>query len=398
MNHVLIIGAGLGGLTLAQGLHRAGVSVAVYERDRSRVDRLSGYRIHISPTGSAALHESLPQEVYQRFLDTTGVPSTGYSLFTEQLRELITLDSREIGLDPAHPVNSYKSVSRITFREVLLTGLGELVQFDKTLSRYERTPDGRITAFFADGTAASGDVLVGADGVNSPVRAQYLPHLDRIDTGAFAISGKVPLTAENATLLPEQFNVGAVTIMAPHGYSGFAAVHRFRRDVDGQTSTVDTGLSGTQLREVVDRITRRWHPNLRELIHTADADTISVFPFRTSPPLARWQPSTVTLLGDAIHSMPPTAGAGANTALYDANLLRRALLAAERHEVKLVPAIGDYENQMRSHAQRYVDTAMRNLRRALSHNGVGLIMGKTALRMMNHVSPLRRRMAATTIR
>jgi 2-polyprenyl-6-methoxyphenol hydroxylase-like FAD-dependent oxidoreductase len=58
--HVVIIGGGIGGLTLAQGLKRSGVSVAVYERDRAITDRVQGYRVHINPTGSLALHECLP--------------------------------------------------------------------------------------------------------------------------------------------------------------------------------------------------------------------------------------------------------------------------------------------------------------------------------------------------
>lgn len=50
--HVVVIGGGIGGLCLAQGLKQAGVSVAVYERDRDRTDRLAGYRIHINPAAA----------------------------------------------------------------------------------------------------------------------------------------------------------------------------------------------------------------------------------------------------------------------------------------------------------------------------------------------------------
>src|SRR5690242_3064929 len=58
--HVLIIGGGIGGLCLAQGLNKAGVSVAVYERDRALDARLQGYRLNIEPAGSLALHACLP--------------------------------------------------------------------------------------------------------------------------------------------------------------------------------------------------------------------------------------------------------------------------------------------------------------------------------------------------
>src|SRR5881296_1423069 len=85
--HVMIIGGGLGGLCLAQGLHKSGISVAVYERDRTRTDRLQGYRVHINPAGSRALHECLPPDRYDAFVATCGEASDGFSFYTEQLRE-----------------------------------------------------------------------------------------------------------------------------------------------------------------------------------------------------------------------------------------------------------------------------------------------------------------------
>jgi flavin-dependent dehydrogenase len=74
--HVLVIGGGIGGLCLAQGLRQAGVSVAVYERDRTRADWLQGYRIHINPAGSKALHEWLSRiMVICRAVDRVYLPS-----------------------------------------------------------------------------------------------------------------------------------------------------------------------------------------------------------------------------------------------------------------------------------------------------------------------------------
>ena len=56
---VIVIGGGIGGLALTQGLRRRGVDVALYERDRTRTDRLQGYRLHLDPTGDRALRECL---------------------------------------------------------------------------------------------------------------------------------------------------------------------------------------------------------------------------------------------------------------------------------------------------------------------------------------------------
>jgi len=62
--HVVIIGGGIGGLTLAQGLNKSGASVAVCEHDGTSTDRVQGYRVHINPTGSVALHECLPPHLF----------------------------------------------------------------------------------------------------------------------------------------------------------------------------------------------------------------------------------------------------------------------------------------------------------------------------------------------
>jgi salicylate hydroxylase len=81
--HVIVIGGGLGGLCLAQGLHKAGISVAVYERDRTSTDRLQGYRIHIEPQGNRALAACLPADLFKRYLATSGSGGNGFRISTD---------------------------------------------------------------------------------------------------------------------------------------------------------------------------------------------------------------------------------------------------------------------------------------------------------------------------
>ena len=88
---VAIIGGGMGGLCLANGLKKAGISVTVYERDQSPESRPQGYRIHIDPQGSTALHECLPPHLWDLFSSTGGDFSRGFSIVTQQLDELLNL-------------------------------------------------------------------------------------------------------------------------------------------------------------------------------------------------------------------------------------------------------------------------------------------------------------------
>lgn len=72
---VIIIGAGTGGLCLAQGLHSDGVAVEVFERDRSPTDHLQGYRLSINATGSRALKDCLPDALFKKLVESAAKPS-----------------------------------------------------------------------------------------------------------------------------------------------------------------------------------------------------------------------------------------------------------------------------------------------------------------------------------
>ena len=197
--HVLVIGGGIGGLCLAQGLKKAGIRVDVFERDPSPTARLQGFRIHIDPDGSTALHECLPESLWEIFDSTGGDFSRGFTMLNERLEELMKFRQPPATDDL---VARHRSVSRMSLRQILLAGLGDAVHFDKRFERYERAADGRIVAFFEDGSTAEGNVLVAADGVNSRVRQQYLPGNDPIDTGTISLGGKIPLTDGVMAMIP----------------------------------------------------------------------------------------------------------------------------------------------------------------------------------------------------
>ncbi len=425
--HVIIIGAGIGGLCLAQHLKKAHVSVEVYERDQSRTSRLQGYRIHINPSGSRALYESLPPRLYEIFLATCGRSGKGFSFMTEQLQELLFLGVDDMGIVEVNPIDTHKSVSRFTLRQVLLTELEDVVHFNKAFKSYEETADGTFTAFFEDGTSANCDVLIGADGGNSRVRKQFLPHAKRIETDYWAFQGKTVLTDEIRQLLPKRLFDGPASVIAPHGYGMFIAVQEFQHKpgeieeigaaihlhpnllLSDTTDFVGWGFTarkekfknaaaamekvdGTDLKQVVVEMIGGWHPHLQKLIHKADPSTILFTPLQSSLPIEHWQTKQVTLIGDAIHSMTPARGIGANIALRDAALLGRNLVAAHRGERSLKQAIYDYEIEMVKYGFDAVLSSKKALEQSASlEKPLPLAIAKTIFRMLNAIPPLKRR-------
>jgi 2-polyprenyl-6-methoxyphenol hydroxylase-like FAD-dependent oxidoreductase len=361
---VAVAGGGLGGLALAQGLLRAGADVTVYERDASLVTRRQGYRLHLDARAGLALEATLPPESYALFQATCAQPSRRLTVTTERLRVLHEQVAVDRGADPYAPATLSTSVNRQTFREVLAAGLDGRIAFGRELERYEAGAGG-VRLCFAGGQQAEADVLVGADGVGSAVRRQYLPAASPADRGARCIYGKTPLGPDAA--LPPIAKDGFTAVVG--GRIGMAiGVVRFRtppqalgltpaqdylmwalagdRQCFGVPDSELTALDPAGLHALSGGLIRTWHPDLRALHAAADVEETFAIRVRTSPAVPAWPPSRVTLLGDAIHAMSPARGSGANTALQDAALLCR-LLSAGGNDV--VAAIGEYERQMREY-------------------------------------------------
>jgi 2-polyprenyl-6-methoxyphenol hydroxylase-like FAD-dependent oxidoreductase len=154
------------------------------------------------------------------------------------------------------------------------------------------------------------------------------------------------------------------------------------------------GRSGAELTDVVGRAITSWAPELRELVAGSAPDTVNVLRVRSAEPVQPWPTGTVTLLGDAIHNMTPMAGVGANTALRDADLLRRNLIAVRDSTMALTEGVADYERQMLEYGFAAVAQILRNARFAASGNRVARRLARGALRLVDAVPPIKRRMMA----
>jgi 2-polyprenyl-6-methoxyphenol hydroxylase-like FAD-dependent oxidoreductase len=413
IGHVVIIGGGTGGLCLAQALKQNGVRVSVYERAHARTERTQGYLLHINPYGSRVLRNLLPEQNWDAFVSTTGAHGHGFGFLDEQLREQVVIEDAP----ERDPAAAFHSVSRITLHQVLSTGLEDVVHHGKEFERYSRNADGTVTCHFTDGTSTTADVVVGADGARSRVRAQYLPHAERVDTGMRLVAGKYPLTPATRRLLPGRLLDGPNNVLPPGPCGMFISPH----DIDAVTpdgiggnvpelSEVDavlfdntssyvvwafvaadfgdvSELDGEALRAMVADRTMAWHPTLHGMVIGSPAASVTTVPLLSAETtIPRWPTTNVTLLGDAIHSMTPFRGIGANVALRDAELLARNLIEASHGERDVLSAIDDYERHMTVYGFAAVRESLRAAKELVSGNRTPETLARTVRRFFPGVS------------
>lgn len=377
---VLISGAGLGGVCLAQALKKHNIPFKIFERYGQSNVSAQGYRLRITSHGVEALEYSLSTEVFSIFEKSCAdAPKLGVRIKPDGS------STAPFGGPPGGPGGRAYTVDRSVFRDALLTSLEEHVFFEKNLESYTIHED-KVTVLFSDGTTEDGALLVGADGVRSTVRRQYIPDFKGLDTGMRIIFGKTPLTSDFVGKLPESYRDGMSlvtnegddtqpvlmfesilfphakeisTIRMPEPYMYWVLVaHRSRILCSNQNTW---HLSSDEAANLADQLTSTWNSNIRTIFDMSDRSQTSIRSILSAgPEIAPWSPSSrVTLLGDAAHVMPPTGAMGANTALRDAADLARRIVAAGGIQGVNETVIGSYEAGMRDFAKTAIELSWR---------------------------------------
>jgi 2-polyprenyl-6-methoxyphenol hydroxylase-like FAD-dependent oxidoreductase len=380
---VAIAGAGLSGLCLAQYLMRAGVDVHVYERDQSPFVRRQGYRIILDRYGLEALRESLPRPLYRLAL-TTGDEPGGHLRFTDsRLRDAFTITFK----DEPHAT---RQVDRATLRSILQTGLDGRIHYGKVAAGVDGGGPAGLRLRFSDGGAAPATVVVAADGVGSALRAQLMPDADPENTAMAGVYGLSPLRRNGESIIPDALRTSGVLAIADQpGRAFFFTSMRFGESPREAFARVAPGsfaptgydyvMWGLLLRQeevpiavrgdllalgdLAARMSADFHPLIRRLVDTAELDATVLNLFTTGRRPRRWAVPRATMMGDAVHAMPPFGAHGGNTALRDAALLGRRLVEAWESGTPIEEAIAGYQDEMVTYAFRAVDTAAGLMRR-----------------------------------
>jgi 2-polyprenyl-6-methoxyphenol hydroxylase-like FAD-dependent oxidoreductase len=363
---VLIAGGGIAGLTLAHGLLGAGVQCEVFERG-PRAGAPSGYRLTLDADGGDALEACLPAALYERYVSashrTPARPDVAV-VIDSHCRELTSMP--HIG-PPNGGELPHTAIDRLTFRRILSSELDGVLEYEAVVEGFSADDRG-VTVRLRHGRVATGDVLVGADGVGSPVRRQLLPDVAIVPApvGALGLFGRSPLDPDLLLELPEVLSAAFVIARDDRGVMLSLGQCVPRRAGDGVAPAYMmlsggvlpgvvvpapdewTAATAGSMHEAMRAGVEGWHPAIVGLVERIDLATLFSHPFRRLDPTPAWQSSRVTLVGDSVNAMLPTLGKGANMAMRNAGVLRDRLVAASRGELGLVEAIASYEADMRA--------------------------------------------------
>ncbi len=353
---VVIAGGGIGGLAMALTCHQLGIQAVVLESVR-KLQPL-GVGINLQPNAVRELEElGLRDE-----LDQIGVATQAYNMYSKH-GGLIWGEPRGLAAGYKWPQFSvHRGELQMLLYRAAVERLGaEAIRTGSPVVSYEHTKTGVRVSFGRDGNrhTIEGDVLIGADGLNSAVRAQMYPHEgDPIWGGA---------VLRRAVTKAEPFLDGATMVLCGHGRTkmvsypispinpatGEATINWISMnayDLDDRSTAADYAAEANveDFLHLYDGWSFAWHDDIEQLIR--GAERIYEYPMVDRAPLPRWTDRNATLMGDAAHVMYPVGSNGASQAIVDARKLGRAFLD---HGIG-ANALQAYEAEMRPLTEKMI--------------------------------------------
>jgi len=318
---ILIAGAGLGGLAAASSLMKAGHDVEIYEQAPQLSEVGAGIQV------SANAMHVLRGLGLEQAIRAVGVSPGAYVFRLHDTGEVI----QRFPLAEEHErVNGapYTQLHRADFHDILAARAREfkpdVVNLNHTVTGFTEKDDG-VTLHFANGKSATGDILIGADGLKSVVRRQMFGDTKATYTGDAAWRVVIPVER-----LPKDFLEPVMSVFM--GPGGHAVCYYLRAgkllNFVGIVETDDVQEESWTVKMPWEQLKadfKGWHPVIQTVIEKADKDQCFRWSLHNRPPIYNWSSKRVTLLGDSAHPTLPYLAQGAVMAIEDGAVLARAL-------------------------------------------------------------------------
>jgi 2-polyprenyl-6-methoxyphenol hydroxylase-like FAD-dependent oxidoreductase len=338
----LVIGGGIAGPAAAMALRKAGIEATVYEGYTSTADGV-GVTLTIAPNGLDALEIIGAGEAVRAIGQpmTRTVMHDGYG---EKIGEFPGLE----GLPPSLALWR-DELCRVLHETAIAQGIP--IEYGKRLVEVEETPDA-VIARFEDGTTASADILIGADGIRSTVRRLIDPQSPLPETTRLLNFGAAADTAVKADIDSMYF------VFGKRGFFGYWV------QPDGRTAWFANVLHERPLSSAEARQTSQaeWLTRLREiyaddtpgrdiLAHTAAENLVVLGSMENMPKVPHWYRGRMVLVGDSVHAPSSSSGQGASQAVESAIQLARCL----RDLPDPQSAFAAYESLRRERTEKVID-------------------------------------------
>jgi len=318
---ILIAGAGIGGLTAAACLIRAGHDVQIFEQAPQLTEvgagiQMSANAMHVLNhlgLGEAISAMAVRPEAYVFRLHDTGEVISQFALAGEHLK--------------LHRA-PYNQLHRADFQQLLASQVHERIRLNSRVTGFEETP-AEVRVRLASGETVRGDLLIGADGVKSAVRAQIAGAAQPVYTGDAAWRLTIP-TAK----LPRDFMPPVMSVWMGPGahvvcyYLRAGALLNFV----GLVETDEVSEESWTARFPWEKLKADfagWHRDIQTIVDLADRDECFRWSLFYRPPISDWSTRRATLLGDSVHATLPYLAQGAAMAIEDGAVLTRALDMAD---------------------------------------------------------------------
>ncbi|KAF2668608.1 putative monooxygenase [Microthyrium microscopicum] len=372
--HVLIIGAGVSGLLIAQGLQKCGISYEIFETEPSATahkgQRNWGMTIHWS---KPLLEQLLPTDLWSRLSEAQADPSFDATVAADYSIPFYNLKTGEYL--KSQPVPHAIRVSRRKLRELCAQGIN--VQYGKTIINCKcDTVKNSVTASFSDGSSATGKILIGADGHRSVARNLLLG--DNIGSPK-PIPGGIQLYGLSITYNDAQ-KARHIRQLHPINWCGFhpdkpMSFWMAMADVPdpekpekwefqlmptfaGPYQAMSAAEQLSMLKDVAQDLAEPWKSAIEWIPEGSNVHYSN---------LMYWQPvpwdnnqGRTTLAGDSAHAMPPHRGQGLNHSIQDALNFVNAMKSVKDGQVTLEAGITTYDAEVVKRGADEVQTSVRS--------------------------------------